>query len=256
MSLASNQDVYSTVEFDQWVDRERLLPDEQSAIQHFLSPDRRTVEGGTGGGRIVRALHALGYRDLYAYDFVPGFIEQARQRDRGLPIEYSVDDATRLAYADDSFDQLVYLQQLLCLIDPEESRSAALREARRILRPGGRALFSFLCWEVRNASLFYRLLLAQNRLVRAVTGARRPPQSIPWLRLGNRFNFSFLLDRKPYVYWFRVREACDFIASAGFRILGVASSRQARDGVFCASADELERMPLEGLLFVAAEKPR
>ena len=254
MAVQSNKDVYSTVEFSRWADRERLGSDEQAVIETYLRKDGRTVDAGTGGGRIALAMHDLGYQSLVGFDFVPEFIDSARKRDSAGRIQFDVADATALPYSDASFDQIAYLQQILCLIEGDDARARATREANRILKPGGPAVFSFLCYEVRSASRLYAALLAYWRVLRAVSGSRRPPQEIPWLRLGGKFNPRSLLDRGPYVYWFSVDDAVSYLSSFGFEVVGVGSGRQAREGGLAPSAGALAGKPLEGLLFVACRK--
>ena len=92
----------------------------------------------------------LGFTSLHGYDFVPGFIERARQRDADHSIRFEVQDATSLSYEDASFDQIVYLQQFICVLDDEAARAKALKEAYRVLRVGGTALFSFLSLKTKS----------------------------------------------------------------------------------------------------------
>ena len=109
-------------------------------------PTRRgdgvTLEAGTGGGRIVRAMAALGFTRLAGFDFAPELIDAARRADAAGAIDFRVADATALPYGDAEFDQALYLQQIVCTIESRGGRRAALAEAARVLRPGGVALFS------------------------------------------------------------------------------------------------------------------
>ena len=85
---------------------------------------------------------------------MPEFIEQAKQREASQSISFEVQDATDLTYKDSGFEQIIYWQQIVCFIEEEEKRLKAFREAYRIIKNGGTALFSFLSFESRIKSLF------------------------------------------------------------------------------------------------------
>lgn len=79
--MRDNRAVYSTVEFQRWAERFGLYPEERFVITNYLDRSGRTLEGGTGGGRILLAMKQMGFTCLCGYDFVPQFVELARQRD-------------------------------------------------------------------------------------------------------------------------------------------------------------------------------
>jgi len=253
-TLTDNKDVYSTVEFARWVDRADLDADERFLIAGYLSPTARTLEAGTGGGRILLALRQMGFTDLHGFDFVPGLIEKARAADPEHAIHFDVQNAARLDYPDASFDQIVYLQQLLSCIDDDATRWAAVGEAFRILRPGGVALFSALCFEVRRKHPIYRMLMTHWRMLRRVRGSSLSIQAMPWMRLGDRFNPGALLDRGPYVYWFRADEMVSRLRTAGFTIQAVGSSRQIEAGKLCDPPAPLPEKQLRGALYCVCKK--
>ena len=158
-------------------------------------------------------------------------------------------------YAAASFDQLLYLQQLICFVDGEQARLAALREAFRILRPSGLAVFSFLSYEVRSGSMVYSLFLAYLRLFRLLSRSKTSEQTLPWLRLRDRFNFASLLDRGPYVYWFRADEAADLLQTVGFTLRAIGTRRQVLEGRMHSSAETLANVPMDGALYCVCSKP-
>jgi len=63
-----------------------------------LNKNGKTVEAGTAGGRILREMKDLGFQELYGYDYVSEFIEQAKQREASQSISFEVQDATDLTY--------------------------------------------------------------------------------------------------------------------------------------------------------------
>lgn len=62
---------------------------------------------------------------------------EARQRSSKVPVEILLAPAETLPLADDAVDTAVITYTLCSVEDPEQ----ALREVRRVLRPGGRVLF-------------------------------------------------------------------------------------------------------------------
>lgn len=249
-----NKEVYSTVEFDSWAHRGGLIPSERILFEKHLASDADTVEAGTSGGRILLELQKRGCSRLWGFDYVPEFIEQARKRDVSGKISFAVMDATRLDYPDAKFQQIIYLQQIISLIESEEGRGRAVREAFRILRPGGTAFFSFLCAESRGAGLAYRWFMGWIRLLRALRFSRTSIQYQPWLKLGGRINWAALLDRSPHVYWYRMAEAEAMLAAAGFKVVAVGTDEQVTAGTMQAAARLLRGLPLRGHLYFVCAK--
>lgn len=90
---------------------------------------------GCADGEVIARV-ADRYRRIVGADISPAVVQEAAQR-RGAIARWSVLDASRaLPFADGSFDAVVSLSTLQYLFDP----AAFLREAHRLLRPGGRLL--------------------------------------------------------------------------------------------------------------------
>ncbi len=75
---------------------------------------------------------------LTATDLNPPMLAVAERRLAGRPVTWQVVDATALPFADQSVDAVVC--QFGVMFFPDKPQ--ALREARRVLRPGGQLLFS------------------------------------------------------------------------------------------------------------------
>ena len=254
MWLIDNRAVFSTTEFDAWVERKNLIPAEKFLIGNYFAKAGRTLEAGAGAGRILFEMKALGFTSLRGFDLVYPLIESAKKKDVTNTIRFEVQDAIRLAYKDASFDQILYLQQVLCFIDAAPSRLMALKEAYRVLRPGGTALFSFLSFDTRSRSAVYIPYLVYLRFLRKLNGSKRPIQYLPWLRFRGKFNWGSLLDEQPYVYWYRLGEAVELLKTCGFQIAAIGSSRQIDHGVMFDSWLNLANEPIDGMLYVVARK--
>lgn len=254
MAISSNKAVFSTVEFESWANKTRLIPAEKHLIELYLDKMGKTLEAGTAGGKILLAMKDMGFTSLHGFDYVPEFIEQAKRRDASNTISFEVGDAVCLEYEDSSFDQAVYLQQVICFIEDEASRMEALRESHRILKPGGTALFSFLSFEARSRSLEYIPFLFYLSTLRKITGSHRSIQQIPWLKLGGRMNFGALRDVGPYVYWYKLGEICQILKQIGFQIVAMGSTRQIREGRMRDCYDTLAKESIGGMLYVVCKK--
>lgn len=101
---------------------------------------------------------------VVATDVTPAMVERLRARARALgrAVTAEVMDAGRLAYADASFDGVILHLALAVVPDPV----AAIREAARVLRPGGRvAVFDKFLPDDTVASPLRRAAAAVARLV-------------------------------------------------------------------------------------------
>jgi len=155
-SLPDILDHYSQVDEDSrlrqgWCQLE--LARTQELIGRFLKPPPAVaLDVGGGSGIYAAWLASLGY-EVHLLDPVPKHIEQARERSRRQekPIaSMNVGDARHLEAPGASVDAVLLLGPLYHLTERSD-RIACLREACRVLRPGGVALAAVIS---RFASLF------------------------------------------------------------------------------------------------------
>ena len=117
----------------------------------------KVLDLGAGGGEpaltIAAAVGALGI--VVALDHAPEMLDGARRRAAAQSLDQIcsvVADMVELPFAGGAFDAVTARFSLMSVPD----RAAALREARRVLRPGGRA--AFLVWGPENGNDRFRIV--------------------------------------------------------------------------------------------------
>jgi ubiquinone/menaquinone biosynthesis C-methylase UbiE len=242
-----------------WPLRSGLRFEEDYLIRRFLRSGDKILEAGTAGGRLLHALNEKGFDQLYGFDFIPEYIEIARQRDNLNTINFIVADATDLKYQNDYFDSVIYLQQIISNIPNRSSRSKAVKEAFRVLKPGGYAIFSFLSFEAREFSKIHKPLILWLKLIRFIKREYRSIHDQPWIKLpGGKFNFRFLLDQKPYNHWFDKYEAIKILSDSGFKPLfcGMGSDLMEMNIMSCEDFFNSPRSkPGTGMIYFVCKKP-
>lgn len=120
-----------------WVSEERVLT-------QVFRPDETLLEVGCGAGRGSIGLWELGYRYLLGVDFCRPMVAEARGIARALDygVSFRYGDATALDLESGAFDGAFFLFNGLMQIPQRERRRQALGEICRVVRPGGRFVFT------------------------------------------------------------------------------------------------------------------
>jgi SAM-dependent methyltransferase len=152
--------------------------------QHILE-----IAAGPGDTGFIAA-RKLGNGRLLSTDLSPLMVDAARQRSAELGIanvDHRVLDAQAMDLADATFDGVICRWAFMLMPDP----AAALRECRRVLKPGGRLAFAVFTGPDENpfASLPARVFREAGHLPQPTDG---------WqpgiLALGDRTRLQTLLD--------------------------------------------------------------
>jgi SAM-dependent methyltransferase len=176
------------------VEHDPILP----YILENLSLGDRVLEAGCGLARFVIYLHRQGY-DVTGVDFSQETVRTLLGFDPSLAVE--VADVKKLPYADGAFE--VYIS--IGVVEHfEEGPAAALAEAYRVLRPGGRLILQVPCGNLLARFLQRPWDSAWRRVMRTPL-VRRMAHRSP--RAAERF----------FQYEYSPREMARFVRAAGFR---------------------------------------
>lgn len=130
-------------------------------------PGMRVLDlaAGTGTSSAPFAEHGA---HVVPCDFSVGMLQVGKRARPALP--FTAGDATRLPFADDSFDAATISFGLRNVVDPD----AGLREIRRVVRPGGRLVvceFSSPTWAPWRTVYVEYLMRALPPVARAVSSS-------------------------------------------------------------------------------------
>jgi SAM-dependent methyltransferase len=184
----------------------------KAILAERLPPAGRILDIGGGTGMYASWLAERGY-EVDLVEPILLHIELARRTAReGARFEVHLGEARTLDFADGIADAVLLMGPLYCLLHPEE-RIGALREARRVLRPGG----VLIAAAVGRLKIFVQAV-AENWIVRP--GALADVMTTVETGIVK----TGPLDRPARLYAHRPAELRDEIAAAGFSDVEVLAS--------------------------------
>ena len=219
----NNYDVFlDSLEAKKWagLGSAPLTPMEDRLIGRYLTEKKSHVlEAGCGSGRISFALEEAGLEGIDAFDYSESMLAKATDNKaiRNSRVKFFCMEASDLTnLVSNSYDYLVYLQQVICFLPPDRIENA-LSEGRRVLRRGGIAIFSYLNY--RKLSFRHMCRLKLLKIVRRIRNEDVPDQCLPWVRLGQELNQSFFSRGQSCNYWFRQEEFIGLLERTGFAVV-------------------------------------
>ncbi len=132
---------FSRLDFERlWNGRGRVTEVEGTITRSLISSNvaGRALEAGAGNGRITNVLHDS-FKEYYALDATPSFLEEIKCSHDGTRLVKINGDLLKTPFRDNSFDTVIMIRVFNFLPNPE----LALREFRRVLKPGGSLILSF-----------------------------------------------------------------------------------------------------------------
>ncbi len=125
-------------------------------LAQCLKLDSRILDFGCGYGRALGLLSARGYHNLIGFDPAAAMVAAAGERFPAIAFEH-LSAPPHLDLPDASVDCVLLFSVLTCVVTDEGQR-AIVREAERVLRPGGLLYISDLWLQTdgRNRERYFR----------------------------------------------------------------------------------------------------
>lgn len=122
---------------------ELIGPIEVALLRHYGLPrDGYLIDVGCGSGRLAKPLSAWLNGSYLGIDLVPALVAHARKISARPDWRFQVIDHIGIPEADGQADMVCFFSVLTHLTDIQSYWY--MEEARRVLKPGGRVVFSFL----------------------------------------------------------------------------------------------------------------
>lgn len=121
-----------------------LWASELYVFNKYLKIEDRILDVGCGTGRTTFPLYQLGYTNIIGIDLTPEMINKAQELNSyfNASIDFRIGDATQLDFPKNQFDQVIFSFNGLMSIPMASSRTQAIREIHRVLKPSGIFIFT------------------------------------------------------------------------------------------------------------------
>lgn len=180
-------------------------------FDNYTSSGDRVLDLGCGNGRYYQALEDKEVNYI-GIDSSQELINIAKQKYPG--VDFQVGDALNLPFDDNQFDK-IYSIAVLHHIPSNQLRLDFLKEAKRVLKPGG--LIILTNWKFHQAKEWK--LLIKYTILRLVKKSKLDYFDImePWAKKTER-----------YYHWFRKRELINLAKEAGLKVKEFGVTKNSR----------------------------
>jgi len=117
-----------------------------TVVHHGLRPNDYLIDVGCGSGRLAKPLAEYLNGRYLGIDVVPELIDYARRIVSRPDWRFEIAQGLKIPEQDESADMVCFFSVLTHLL--HEESFVYLREAKRVLKPGGRIVLSFLDFNV------------------------------------------------------------------------------------------------------------
>ncbi|ARE88289.1 class I SAM-dependent methyltransferase [Clostridium formicaceticum] len=115
-------------------EKEFTTPFKLDLFEDHVEKNSKILDYGCGYGRTLDLLRKNGYLDLFGVDLSEKMIERAKEENPSM--QYKVIKQNKLGFEDNSFDAVLLLAVLTCVINNEE-QEMIMQEIKRVLKPSG-----------------------------------------------------------------------------------------------------------------------
>ena len=115
--------------------KEFTTPFQVELFRDVVAKEACILDIGCGYGRTLSQLDLCGFHNSTGVDIAEGMIKRGKKLFPGLSLEH-IEDCGKIPFADNSFDTVILLAVLTCIIDDLEQEQL-IREINRVLKKDG-----------------------------------------------------------------------------------------------------------------------